>query len=533
MAAQLPHGSDEQVQLFQTYQQSAMQVAPVSAGGELLGSSVMGRPQLEPVQVCSFYMRTGTCAYGNRCKFYHPHPSDVPPPVLNSRGYPVRYNEPDCVHYRKKGWCAFGMTCKFNHPELLTSPANFAMTAGNPGNMLVTTNASNPTFVQGPVVYTTGSSGQTYQMVQAPQTVQQPTTVYYVPAHQGAFVPSVMQPYTVNSPLVATPAHESSVRSGTGGTSIMLTQAPGDSSSSVFTTSTTGGPQSTRAIYTTTQGVQAMYTGTQYVEPTIGPASMQQSQVPMMSRGPTQIGGLASTATLTGGKLQQGVSAAQQQAQQQQGVGTQKQLILGSGVGSELQSGLSYVTDISDQSSQQSGQPTGQQLPTSYIQQLPGLQQLQSGYLQAGTGVRQHMQLPGMRPQASGMGHVMLTEAGGDGGTYVVESAAALYEQAGGPGSSGSNLHSGSVQSGSFSGGLMGQNSGRPNSQSTLAAASGGGAQSQDHLLGGWQGHVGGSGGDRGSAGQDRLVQAMQTLRLNQQKQQLFLQQQQQKPPAS
>ena len=65
---------------------------------------------------CTFFLRTGTCAYGDRCKFLHPH--DRPPPVLNVRGYPVRSDEFDCPHYLKKGWCAFNLTCKFNHPEL-------------------------------------------------------------------------------------------------------------------------------------------------------------------------------------------------------------------------------------------------------------------------------------------------------------------------------------------------------------------------------------------------------------------------------
>ncbi|KAG2498951.1 hypothetical protein HYH03_003141 [Edaphochlamys debaryana] len=70
-------------------------------------------------QLCTFFLRTGTCAYGDRCKFRHP--LDRPPPVLNSRGYPVRGEEPDCAHYLKKGWCAFGPTCKFNHPEIQPS----------------------------------------------------------------------------------------------------------------------------------------------------------------------------------------------------------------------------------------------------------------------------------------------------------------------------------------------------------------------------------------------------------------------------
>ncbi|GFR43901.1 hypothetical protein Agub_g5034 [Astrephomene gubernaculifera] len=73
-------------------------------------------------QLCTFFLRTGTCAYGDRCKFKHP--LDRPPPQLNSRGYPVRAEEPDCAHYLKKGWCAFGPTCKFNHPEIQPSILN-------------------------------------------------------------------------------------------------------------------------------------------------------------------------------------------------------------------------------------------------------------------------------------------------------------------------------------------------------------------------------------------------------------------------
>eukprot|EP00201_Polytomella_parva_P013287 CAMPEP_0175053788 /NCGR_PEP_ID=MMETSP0052_2-20121109/9129_1 /TAXON_ID=51329 ORGANISM="Polytomella parva, Strain SAG 63-3" /NCGR_SAMPLE_ID=MMETSP0052_2 /ASSEMBLY_ACC=CAM_ASM_000194 /LENGTH=308 /DNA_ID=CAMNT_0016318381 /DNA_START=213 /DNA_END=1139 /DNA_ORIENTATION=- len=84
-------------------------------------------------QNCTFFLRTGTCAYGDRCKFKHP--VDRPPPQLNSRGYPFRKGESDCLHYIKKGWCAFGATCKFNHPELLTS---------------VTSNAPYPQLPQGP-----------------------------------------------------------------------------------------------------------------------------------------------------------------------------------------------------------------------------------------------------------------------------------------------------------------------------------------------------------------------------------------------
>ena len=79
---------------------------------------VESKPMIDPVdnkQLCTFFMRTGTCAYGDRCRYKHP--KDRPPPQVNSRGFPVREGETDCEHYIKRGWCAFGVTCKFNHPE--------------------------------------------------------------------------------------------------------------------------------------------------------------------------------------------------------------------------------------------------------------------------------------------------------------------------------------------------------------------------------------------------------------------------------
>ncbi|GLI58581.1 hypothetical protein VaNZ11_000209 [Volvox africanus] len=97
---------------------------PFGASAMPNGGKGKGAEQQSPGEksICTFYIRTGTCAYGDRCKFKHP--LDRPPPQLNSRGYPVRAEEPDCAHYLKKGWCAFGPTCKFNHPEMQPSILN-------------------------------------------------------------------------------------------------------------------------------------------------------------------------------------------------------------------------------------------------------------------------------------------------------------------------------------------------------------------------------------------------------------------------
>lgn len=56
--------------------------------GAGLRSGPFGERKMEPApgqkQLCTFFLRTGTCAYGDRCKFSHP--VDRPPPQLNSRG---------------------------------------------------------------------------------------------------------------------------------------------------------------------------------------------------------------------------------------------------------------------------------------------------------------------------------------------------------------------------------------------------------------------------------------------------------------
>ncbi|CAM6121432.1 unnamed protein product [Calypogeia fissa] len=140
-------------------------------------------PQRAGEQNCAFYMKTGECKYGLRCKFNHPKdrlagvpdltvqlkeepvpgvqnngatagsdavvataaapassisagaisvthsvPVKVPTPgdkvpvkasPLNSKGLPLRQTETDCTFYIKTGSCKFGATCRFNHPEVI------------------------------------------------------------------------------------------------------------------------------------------------------------------------------------------------------------------------------------------------------------------------------------------------------------------------------------------------------------------------------------------------------------------------------
>lgn len=91
----------------------ALHTCPFAAGGHVLqGCKISTLPLVHDphasccLQVCSFFTRTGTCAYGNRCKFVHP--MCVQPPQLNSRGYPFRDQEVSCAHYLKKVWGGVG-----------------------------------------------------------------------------------------------------------------------------------------------------------------------------------------------------------------------------------------------------------------------------------------------------------------------------------------------------------------------------------------------------------------------------------------
>lgn len=79
--------------------------------------------------LCEFYLKTGTCKFGSSCKYHHPRQGggSVQPVSLNYYGYPLRPGEEECSYFMKTGKCKFGLTCKFHHPQLtsasVSSPA--------------------------------------------------------------------------------------------------------------------------------------------------------------------------------------------------------------------------------------------------------------------------------------------------------------------------------------------------------------------------------------------------------------------------
>ncbi|RRT52743.1 hypothetical protein B296_00036874 [Ensete ventricosum] len=82
---------------------------------------------------CAYYMRTGTCSYGERCRYNHPrdrgaltgagrtgvveYPERVGQPVCEVFTLSIISGEKECGYYMKTGQCKFGSTCKFHHPQ--------------------------------------------------------------------------------------------------------------------------------------------------------------------------------------------------------------------------------------------------------------------------------------------------------------------------------------------------------------------------------------------------------------------------------
>ncbi|BBH10382.1 Zinc finger C-x8-C-x5-C-x3-H type family protein [Prunus dulcis] len=79
---------------------------------------------------CNYYLKTGTCKFGASCKFHHPKHGggSLSRAPLNIYGLPLRPGENECSYYLKTGQCKFGITCKFHHPQ----PAGTTIPASAP-----------------------------------------------------------------------------------------------------------------------------------------------------------------------------------------------------------------------------------------------------------------------------------------------------------------------------------------------------------------------------------------------------------------
>ncbi|URE33026.1 zinc finger CCCH domain-containing protein [Musa troglodytarum] len=78
-------------------------------------------PQRDGQPDCQFFIKTGTCKFGSTCKYHHPQDKhDAQVLQLNVLSLPLRKDEKSCPYYMRTGTCKFGVACKFNHPQ----PAN-------------------------------------------------------------------------------------------------------------------------------------------------------------------------------------------------------------------------------------------------------------------------------------------------------------------------------------------------------------------------------------------------------------------------
>lgn len=149
--------------------------------------------------VCQYYMRTGMCKFGASCKYHHPRQGggSSSAVALNISGYPLRPGEKECSYYVKTGQCKFGVTCKFHHPQ----PAGIQLPAPAPGPLSSVPSAIYPT-VQSPSV----ASSQQYGVVAGNWPVARPALLpgSYLPGTYGpVLIPPGMIPFQGWNPYQA------------------------------------------------------------------------------------------------------------------------------------------------------------------------------------------------------------------------------------------------------------------------------------------------------------------------------------------
>ncbi|OMO53705.1 Zinc finger, CCCH-type [Corchorus capsularis] len=157
------------------------------------GAAAGEYPERVGQPVCQYFMRTGTCKFGASCKYHHPKQggSSASPVPLNYYGYPLRPGEKECSYYVKTGQCKFGATCKFHHP----APPAVQVLAPSPAPQV----APVPAPVPPPALYSTvqspsGPSSQQYGVVMARPPLMPGSYV------QGPYGPLLLSPGMVSVP---------------------------------------------------------------------------------------------------------------------------------------------------------------------------------------------------------------------------------------------------------------------------------------------------------------------------------------------
>ncbi|CAI8610601.1 unnamed protein product [Vicia faba] len=163
---------------------------PRDRGAVIGAARIAGEyPERVGQPLCQYYIRTGSCKFGASCKYHHPKQTAgvIAPVSLNYYGYPLRVGEKDCTYYVKTGQCKFGVTCKFHHPQ----PTGVQMLAPSPAPQVSPLSVPVPSPIYQTVQPPSGPSQQQYSVLVARPPVLHGSFV------QGPYGPLVVSPTMV------------------------------------------------------------------------------------------------------------------------------------------------------------------------------------------------------------------------------------------------------------------------------------------------------------------------------------------------
>ncbi|KAG9455093.1 hypothetical protein H6P81_007997 [Aristolochia fimbriata] len=90
-----------------------------SAQLQLSPTSITNLPERPDEPECQYYMKTGTCKFGESCKYNHPKERNAAPVAVSTvgpLGLPLRPGQAICTFYGMYGICKYGSACKYDHP---------------------------------------------------------------------------------------------------------------------------------------------------------------------------------------------------------------------------------------------------------------------------------------------------------------------------------------------------------------------------------------------------------------------------------
>jgi len=81
--------------------------------------AVQRLPVREGKKDCEFFVKTGRCGFGMKCKFNHPVEKMLLLKAVasNSEGLPIRPGSETCPYFLRTSYCKFGWMCKYSHPQ--------------------------------------------------------------------------------------------------------------------------------------------------------------------------------------------------------------------------------------------------------------------------------------------------------------------------------------------------------------------------------------------------------------------------------